>query len=137
MGGGVNDTNVTYNYTSPGTYTVTLTAFGSVCTDTSAYSKEITIMAETTSIEKITKTTNNMIINRDANSYYVQFNYNTKINAVISVSNLLGEKVNADIKAEGVTNEKIYISILNNEHQGLVISAVSTTGEKVYRKLIN
>jgi len=136
-GGGVNDTNATYHYTSPGTYTVTLTAFGSVCTDTSIYAKEITIIDETTSIKKIIKATDNMIINRDVNGYYVQFNYSTKTNAVISVSDLLGEKVNADIKIEGVTNEKIYISTFNNEHQGLVISAVSTSGEKVYRKIIN
>ena len=136
-GGGANDTNATYNYTSLGTYTVALTAFGSVCPDTSIYLKQITITDETTAIEKTTTATNHMIINRDANNYYVQFNYNTKVNAVISSSNLLGEKLNADIKVEGVTNEKIYINTLNNDNQVLIISAVSTGGEEVHRKIVN
>jgi len=137
-GGGANDANANYYYTSPGTYTVTLTAFGSVCADTSIYVNEITITDEaTTSIKKITQANNHMIINRDVNSYYVQFNYSTKINAVISVSDLLGQKINADIKVEGVTNEKIYINTSNYGNQALIISAVSTEGEQAYRKIIN
>jgi hypothetical protein len=136
-GSGASDTNATYQYTSSGTYTVTLTAFGSVCNDTSIYFKEITMMDATTSIKTTAKTTNNMIIDRDANNYYVQFNYNTRTNAVISVFDLLGGKVSADMQVEGVTNEKIYINMATNEHQTLIISATSTIGEKVYRKVIN
>jgi PKD repeat protein len=136
-GSGVNDTNATYHYTSPGTYTVTLTAFGSVCNDTSIYSKEITIADAVASIKTIAKATNNMTINRDANNYYVQFNYNTQTNAIISVSDLLGGKVSADIRVEGVTNEKIYINTTANEHRALIISATTVAGEKVYRKVIN
>lgn len=136
-GGEANDTNVTYNYTSPGTYTVTLTAFGSVCVDTSIYTKEVTVVDEATSIKAIAKATNSIIINRDANYYYVQFNYITKTNAVISVSDLLGGKVSADIQVKDITNGKIYIDNFINEHQALIISATTTAGEKVYRKIIN
>jgi PKD repeat protein len=138
-GGGINDTNATYYYASPGTYTVTLTAFGSVCADTSVYFKEITIVDAdvATSIKTITKVTNNIIIDRDANDYYVKFNYSAKVNAVISVSDLLGGKINADIEVKEVTNEKIYINTSNNKNQLLIISATSTVGEKVYRKIIN
>jgi PKD repeat protein len=136
-GGGANDTNASYYYASPGTYTVTLTAFGSICTDTSIYVNEITVLEETTSIEKVMEVDNHMVINRDVNNYYVQFNYNKKINAVISVSDLLGKKVNTDIEIEGATTEKIYINTSNYENRVLIISVVSTAGEKVYRKIIN
>lgn len=136
-GAGAIDTNTSYSYANPGTYIVTLTAFGSVCNDTSIYSKTITVMDETTSIKQIKGVNNNMFINRDAGGYYVQFNYSTKTDALISVSDLLGQRVNDTIKAEGVMNEKMYINTSDNESRVLIISVVSNMGEKIYKKIIN
>lgn len=135
-GGGTNDTNALYNYSSPGTYTVTLSAFGSVCTDTSTYFKSITIVDSPLAIEKNTMKSNHLTIGRDVNGYYVQFNYATAVNAVISVSDLLGQKVCNDSKVDRVMNEKVSLNIIDNVSGALIISAVSTANESAHLKII-
>ncbi|HKC67740.1 MAG TPA: PKD domain-containing protein [Bacteroidia bacterium] len=139
-GGSTSDTNATYNYTSEGTYTVTLTAFGSICADTSVYFKAITVVNKTnatTAIEKLNGSNNNMAIDRDANNYYVQFNYTMPTDAVISVTDLLGQTITNNIQVKAATTEKVYINTGGNTTQALIISVVSAAGEKVYRKVIN
>jgi len=69
--------------------------------------------------------------------YYVQFNYPDKTNAVISVQNLLGEKVIADINQDGVSTNKTYIPMGTSDNNVLIISVVTTAGEKTFRKVIN
>ncbi|MHB8261373.1 MAG: PKD domain-containing protein [Bacteroidia bacterium] len=136
-GTGATDTNTSYSYANPGTYIVTLTAIGSVCADTSIYSKAITVTGETTAIKQTKGENSNMFINRDASGYYVQFNYNSKTDAIISVSDLLGQSVSNTTKVGGVTNEKIYINTSNDENRVLIILVVSNVGEKIYKKIIN
>jgi hypothetical protein len=137
-GTGVSDTSPNHYYTDPGTYRVTLTAFGSVCPDTSVYSNEMTITAdETTAIKQTIGTSSIMLINRDIGGYYVQFNYNAQTDAIISVYDLFGQKVNEDFRAAHITHEKIYINIPTDKEQVLIISVISATGQKVCRKIIN
>jgi hypothetical protein len=135
-------TNLYHTYTGAGTYTVALMAYDQVCGDTSVYYQTITIdttssnsTAGIKSVSVIQK--NGMEINRDAAGYYVQFNYQTKTNAVISVQNLLGEKVVADIKQENIANNKTYIPLGNTENNVLIISVNTGSGEKTFRKVIN
>jgi len=134
-------TNPSHTYTGAGTYTVTLAAFDQVCGDTSLYYQIVTIDTATapltTGINSLAIIQNGMQISRDATGYYVQFNYQTKTNAVISVQNLLGEKVVADIKQENVANNKTYISLGNTENNVLIISVNTSSGEKTFRKVIN
>jgi len=135
-------TSMYHTYTGAGTYTVALMAYDQVCGDTSVYYQTITIdTASSTSTAGIKSLTamqkNGMEINRDAAGYYVQFNYQTKTNAVISVQNLLGEKVVADIKQDNVANNKTYIPLGNTENNVLIISVNTSSGEKTYRKVIN
>jgi PKD repeat protein len=136
-GTGTSDTNATRHYFAAGKYAAKLTAYGSMCPDTSYYTKEITVTNEATGIKQNGEVSNTMLINKDANGYYVKFNYSTKTNALISVCDLLGQKVNDDIKAIDLTNEKVYISIGDAENRMIIISAVSTSGQKAYRKIIN
>ena len=93
--------------------------------------------AATTGIKAFAANDDNMQISRDAAGYYVQFNYTDKTNAVISVQNLLGEKVVADITQEGVSTNKTYIPLGNAGNNLLIISVVTTAGEKTFRKVIN
>jgi len=131
-----------HTYTGAGTYTVALMAYDQTCGDTSVYYQTITIdttsSSSTTGIKSLTVVQKNgMEINRDAAGYYVQFNYQTKTNAVISVQNLLGEKVVADIKQDNVANNKTYVSLGNTENNVLIISVNTSSGEKTFRKVIN
>jgi PKD repeat protein len=133
-------TNASHTYTGIGTYTVTLSAFDQTCGDTSVVYQVITIIDSTSStsgIKSVATIKNGMQINKDAAGYYVQFNYQTKTNAVISVQNLLGEKVVADIKQENIGNNKTYISLGNTENNVLIISVNTSSGEKTFRKVIN
>ena len=134
------DANPTYAYTGPGDYVVTLTASNQGCGDVSVYTQVITVdsVAYTTGIHAIAAAIEkNMQISRDGAGYYVQFNYSVKTNAIISVQNLLGEKVVADIKQEDISNNKTYIPLGNTENNLLIISVVTGSGEKTYKKVVN
>ena len=134
---GVNDTNTKHSYINPGNYITKLTAFGSLCPDTAFYEKRITVSNETTNIKQNVEANNSMLIGKDAYGYYLKLNYTNRTNALISVSDMMGNKVNTDIQAINVTDEKIYINTGYSENKMMIISAVSTAGQKVYRKIIN
>ena len=131
--------NATHQYTSAGNYIVSLTAYNQTCGDSSVYSQVITIdsASTTTGIKSFTAKENNIQIDRDAAGYYVQFNYTDKTNATISVQNLLGEKVTDDIQQGNVLSNKTYISLGNSANNVLIISVVTSAGEKIFRKVIN
>lgn len=136
-------TNSMYHtYTSAGTYTVALAAYDQVCGDTSVYYQTITIDTSSTNstagIKSLTVVQKDgMEISKDAGGYYVQFNYQAKTNAVISVQNLLGEKVVADIKQDNVANNKTYVPLGSTGNNVLIISVNTSSGEKTFRKVIN
>ena len=134
---GVKDTNTQHSYANPGKYMTKLTAFGSVCPDTAYYQKEITVSDQTTGIKQNSEANNTLLISKDAYGYYVQFNYTNNTNALISVYDLLGNKVNTDIQAANLTHEKVYINTGESENKMMIISVVSTAGQKAYRKIIN
>jgi hypothetical protein len=134
-GMGADDTNSSHYYASPGTYTVTLTAISLVCSDSSAYYKEITLTSETTGIKK--NANEDIFISRDITGYYVKFNSPAKQGAIISVIDLVGRKIIEDLETKNTQDEKIRINIAGHENQILIISVVSTSGEMVYKKIIN
>ncbi len=136
-GMGANDTNTTYYYASQGTYTVILIAVSSVCADSSIYAREIVITNQTTGTKQTGAINSAMFISRDVTGYYVKFNYSTRQDVVISVSDLLGQKLTDDMEVKNTVNEKIYVNTSNYENRVLIISVVSTAGEKVYKKIIN
>ena len=135
----LSDTNALHQYTSPGTYLVILTAYNTICGDSSQYSQTITIdsSSNATGIKSFVANQSNMQISRDAAGYYVQFNYQSKTNAVISVQNLLGERVVTDIQQDNVLKNKTYVALGNADNNVLIISVITSAGEKTFRKVIN
>jgi hypothetical protein len=138
-GSQTNVASPSYSYTGPGDYMVTLTASNQACGDLSVYTQVITVdtASFTTGIKPLTSNEKNMQINRDEIGYYVQFNYSTKTNAIISVQNLLGEKIVTDIKQDNISNNKTYILLGNTENNLLIISVITSSGEKTFRKVVN
>ncbi|HXB40322.1 MAG TPA: PKD domain-containing protein [Bacteroidia bacterium] len=136
-GMGTNNTNPAHYYTAPGTYTVTLTAKGSACADSSIYFKEIMITNQTTGITQTEGQNNNIFISRDETGYYIKLTNIVNSDVLISITNLFGQKVTDDIKVKGAKNEKIYITVSNYENQVLIISALSGSGEYSYKKILN
>ncbi len=134
-----NAANPSYSYTGPGNYLVSLTASNQVCGDLSVYKQVITVdtASFTTGIKSVVSNEKNMQISRDETGYYVQFNYSAKTNATISVQNILGEKVVADIKQDNISNNKTYIPLGNTENNLLIISVITGSGEKTFRKVVN
>ncbi|MGZ3865259.1 MAG: PKD domain-containing protein, partial [Bacteroidia bacterium] len=138
-GNGSPDTNAVNVYTSPGIYTVTLTAYNALCGDSSVTSNVIVIdsAAVLNSIASNTSPDKNMFIGKDANGYFVQFNYKEKTNATISVTNVLGEKINADISEKDAFDQKVYIPLGNTENKILILSVVTGAGDKSFLKVVN
>ncbi|HEX7414941.1 MAG TPA: PKD domain-containing protein, partial [Bacteroidia bacterium] len=135
----VTDTNTVHLYTSAGVYVVSLLAFNQACGDTATYTQLITIdtASTTTGIKTFASNQNNMHISKDGAGYYVQFNYQSKTNAVVAVQNLLGEKVVPDINLESVLSNKAYIPLGNTTNNVLIISVITDAGEKTFRKVVN
>jgi len=138
-GNGSSDTNAVSYYASPGDYTVTLTAYNAACGDSTVSTQIITVIdgTQTNGIAAYAEPSKNMFISRDERGYYVQFNYKTKTNAVVSVQNILGEKVNGDLLEKNVLGEKVYIPLGSTENKILILSVVTEAGEKTYCKIIN
>lgn len=136
-GMGANDTNTSHYYASQGTFTVTLTAIGSACGDSSFFTKKITVTAQTTSIKKALSENKNILISRDENGYYVKFNNTTTHGAIISVTDMLGQKINPDLAVNNVLDEKVYVVAKGNENRILIISVLTSVGEKQFKKVIN
>lgn len=132
-------TTETHAYTAAGDYSVTLFAINSACGDTVASTQVVTITMDTSSVSGIAASsyeTKNMFISRDAEGYYVQFNYPVPVNAVISVRNLLGQDVTGNIIVSRATNNKIYILLDNLESNVLVLTVTTSSGDKAYHKLV-
>ena len=138
-GNGTTVTNPINYFGSPGIYTVTLTAYNAACGDSTVSYQIINVIDSTMTagIAAILAPSNTMSINKDERGYYVQFDFTTKTNAVISVQNLLGEKVTADLSERNISSEKVYISLANTENKILILSVTTESGNKVYRKIIN
>jgi PKD repeat protein len=134
----VSDTNTVHQYTSPGSYMVTLTAYNALCGDNSVYAQVITVdsaAVHITQISSLPAGQKNMQISKDAGGYYVQFAYSIPVNAVISVQNILGQKVSEDINVEKVSDNKIYIPV-GADIQLLILSSVTNSGDKAFYKTI-
>jgi hypothetical protein len=140
-GNGSSDTNTVSYYASQGDYTVTLTAYNALCGDSSVSTQVITVLDSASITGIVTQAAaaadKKMFIAKDAGGYFVQFNYNTKTNAVISVENVLGEKVVSDLHEKNVLDGKVYIPLGNTENKILILSVVTEAGEKTFCKVLN
>jgi len=127
--------DTTHYYTGPGEFDVTLMAIDSICGDTSYYTQTVTVIdGTTTGVSAIAQPSQKMFISRDANGYYVQFNYREYTNARVSVQNVLGEKI-SERDLTYVSNDKVYISL--GDHTILIVSVVTSSGEKTWCKIVN
>lgn len=131
-GMGSADEHPVYAYAAPGTYTVTLAAYGSVCADTARAARVIMVTGATTS--SVTGSGNDIVISRDAGGYFVQFNCTGATDIMIRVSDYLGRGQTFICKG-GETAEKFYLQTTGLQGRVMLVSAQA--GEhKTHRKLI-
>jgi PKD repeat protein len=107
-GMGSADENPQYAYGAPGTYTVMLTAIGSTCTDTSITAKVINVTGSTGAIMAQPK--ENILISRDQNGYYVQFDLRAEAGATIRLYDYQGKSL-AIINKSNITNNRVYLDV--------------------------
>jgi PKD repeat protein len=139
-GNGSADTNTANSYASPGDFTVTLISYNAACGDSTITTQVVSVLDTTGSgvgIVTYAEKKNTMFIHRDAGGYFVQFDYQEKTNAVISVQNMLGEKVTADLLEKNISGEKVYIPLGNTENKLLILSVVTEAGQKAFCKILN
>lgn len=138
-GEGTSDTNAVHQYASPGIFTAKLIAINSYCGDSAIQSVEITIINnETTGIKQNTDAGKDLFISRDELGYYAGFSGNTAHRIVISVHDMLGNKIMEDMESMTIKNEKVHIALPEgSQNQLFIISVLTDKGEKVFRKIIN
>lgn len=91
-------------------------------------------LGETTAVNQITNnTTNNVLINQDAQGAYVKTAFEKDTKAVISAYNIMGQKIMDDMTVNGTVNTT-YLP-LNTSNQVVFINVNSNTG-KVSKKIL-
>ncbi|MGZ3862753.1 MAG: beta strand repeat-containing protein [Bacteroidia bacterium] len=134
------DTNALNIYNAPGIYTVTLTAYNALCGDSSV-TTQVVIVDSASILTAIANNTvvphKNMFISKDEGGYFVQFNFKEKTNAVISLENVLGEKVLNDLSEKNAFDQKVYIPLGNAGNKILILSVVTEAGDKAFLKIVN
>jgi hypothetical protein len=133
--------DTSFMFTENGDYPVILYAINSACGDTSEYSMTINVTGGGNIVNAVKENkigaSKNIIIARDANGYFVQFNFTENSNAKITVWNIVGEKICEDLEAKNIKDDKVYIPIGSANNNLLIISVSSDNGESGYRKIIN
>jgi hypothetical protein len=132
------DANPTNFYTSIGEYPVTLYAINAVCGDTSVYTTLVNVVDLVTAVNENSALNNgnSLVINRDVNGYYTQFNYKEMVHSTISVWNILGEKICKDISVNNASNKKVYIPLEGFEGKLVLITVTCDNGDTIYRKVL-
>lgn len=133
------NSNPSTMYTENGDYEVTLYAINSACGDTSEYTTTINVTGSSiaTSIkENISTATGNILINRDKDGYYVQFNFSENSSAQISIWNILGEKITDDTQVKNAYKNKVYIPLVADDNL-LIITVNAENGDKTSKKILN
>lgn len=121
--------SVTYNYSASGTYNVQLTVTNATgCSSTS--SRSITVNSDVTGIKNVSPD-NAIAIWSNESVVNVDFNQLKKVEAVITIFNVLGQ----EISNEKFTNNTIYKKPLNNMEAGFVIVSVKQGSTISTRKL--
>lgn len=125
---------VSYMYTTPGDYTVKLTA-NSACGDSSAFSYQVhALSSSVTGIASVGSSDNNIKIGRDANGIYVQLNYDKNTRAVVSISDILGREIIPATPVEGM-KDRFYFEIAAREQ--VLLITVTTSEKRVTQRIIN
>lgn len=130
-GMGSNEANPLYAYGAPGTYTVTLQAFGSVCNDTASATRLITVTGSTAAPQVSAR--QSIVIGRDRSGYYVQFYLDQPVSAEIVVTDLLGK--NRLAKKENITNNRIYIDT-DGLSGNILLVHVRAGAQSTFRKIV-
>lgn len=138
-GEGSDDTNAVHQYASPGVFTAKLIAINAYCGDSAVQAIEITVTNnETTAVNHNTNESEQLHISRDEQGYYVTFSGKTVRKAFVSVQDILGNKVVADIESITNKNEKLRVALPEGlQNQLLIISVVTDQNEKAFKKIIN
>ncbi len=131
MGG--DDTNATHKYSTAGTYTVFLTAYSSLCNETSVFTKEI-LVSGSLDITSTVKATDNTEITRDMQGYFVKFNFNAPTPATLYITDLSGRIVHF-MPEQKWQDEKQYLDLSGFENKVLIISVLSGK-QNVSRKVL-
>lgn len=98
---------------------------------------ELTVCADVTADVKSqpsVQAASSILINKDAQGIFVDFDFKNTTKANITVTNILGQKI-MDAKKVKVTNDNVYLDI--NVNDQLIFVTVETDNEKVTKKFIN
>jgi hypothetical protein len=123
----------TASYNAPGVYTVHLSAINGPCSDTTYSQKVIhVVLPLVTGINIAGSADNLVVISQDATGTFVKFANTSLTRSVISVYNVAGQKVTADISVTTL-NEQVYLNLGEAHNQTLLISVQSGANKTTTR----
>lgn len=121
--------NVTYQYTTPGTYTVVLTV-GNASGCVASTAQTITVNDVATNLNNITDN-KHVAIWSSENNVFVDFNQLSKVDAVINIYNILGQ----EMVSEKFTTNTLYRKEIKNIDAAYMIVSVKV-GDKLTNKKV-
>jgi len=126
-----------YTYNNAGTYSVTLYAINTACSDTATSTQVVEVDATSTTGIKSLTANNTIFLSRDASGNYLQFNYSAQTKVNITVYNVLGQTLlnNAGLT---VVNDKVYLNLNDSKNQVLYVTITDlTTNIQTTKKIVN
>lgn len=125
------DATTSHYYSTPGTYTITLSAHHTGCDKLSIAEREILVSDVTTGIDN--KNSNSIKIGQNQSSCLIFLNYNTPQITHVKISDILGNEI-IKITTRLVSSEKIDIPLY--QHQLYMVQIQNSEGEYVSQKII-
>lgn len=132
-GTSVNTLHASHAYDSEGSYIVKLIAKNGACNDESTYSMQMDVSSAVVGIKENNPNQNNLRISKDEFGVFAEFNFDEVVDAEISVTNILGQKIAT--KKVSTDKEKVYIQVPENEK--LVFVTVKAGNNSQTKKIVN
>lgn len=133
---GATTASPTHAYSAAGTYTVTLKAYNTTCNDSSETTFVVEVLTSPAGVEANSNTINDDIfIGQNQQGTYVKFGTYNQSNALISVTNLLGQKITTDIRTK-INGQTVYLNLTGINNKILFIT-VTSDNNQVTKKIYN
>jgi PKD repeat protein len=124
--------NAWHNYSATNVYTVSLSAFSSLCNETSTFTKILTVVGTTGLNDN--RFDNAILVSRDVTGYYLQINSDIQSKTVISGYDMFGKNL-FSISPQLNLNTKTYLD-LEAYKNTVVLLTVSLGNEMISKKIV-
>jgi len=132
-GMGSADSCASNSYSAAGLYTIVLTAYNSACNESSVSSKTLVVTGSTAMPQTGEK--ENVIMGRDPEGYFIQFNYSVPTRSSVQVFDMEGRLILA-LSEQERNQERLHPDLTGHENKIVLISVLRENKEMVSKKIM-